>query len=296
MLYGIMLATIIIVCVLIILSSYQVYLTNIIRFERDYEAEFKNIEYSNVEKIKEDKNIKEVSVIQKIGTAEEEMSKSEGISTKINLIAYDKNSEKNNKLELIEGRMPNNTSEIVLSKQYYFQEINLGEEFELTINGNKKKYTVVGIAKKLVNDVSGGFSFKTIAGAITYCDEAKLNENSIVDVAIKTKNINKIYETTNNLSSNLNLYKTSEEKENNLVYNKNLLRYSLVKVQNEKEEGIRYTGDVNAEEFGEDLTKIVIITMSVIGITAIIVIYTSFKITYSGRVKELGMLTSIRNE
>ena len=296
MLYGIMLATIIIVCVLIILSSYQVYLTNIIRFERDYEAEFKNIEYSNVEKIKADKNIKEVSVIQKIGTAEEEMSKSEGISTKINLIAYDKNSEKNNKLELIEGRMPNNTSEIVLSKQYYFQEINLGEEFELTINGNKKKYTVVGIAKKLVNDVSGGFSFKTIAGAITYCDEAKLNENSIVDVAIKTKNINKIYETTNNLSSNLNLYKTSEEKENNLVYNKNLLRYSLVKVQNEKEEVIRYTGDVNAEEFGEDLTKIVIITMSVIGITAIIVIYTSFKITYSGRVKELGMLTSIRNE
>ena len=296
MLYGIMLATIIIVCVLIILSSYQVYLTNIIRFERDYEAEFKNIEYSNVEKIKADKNIKEVSVIQKIGTAEEEMSKSEGISTKINLIAYDKNSEKNNKLELIEGRMPNNTSEIVLSKQYYFQEINLGEEFELTINGNKKKYTVVGIAKKLVNDVSGGFSFKTIAGAITYCDEAKLNENSIVDVAIKTKNINKIYETTNNLSSNLNLYKTSEEKENNLVYNKNLLRYSLVKVQNEKEEGIRYVVDVNAEKFGNDLTKIVILTMSVIGITATIVIYTSFKITYSERVKELGMLTSIRNE
>ena len=222
-----------------------------------------------------------------------EKDSSGGASTRINIVSLDDNAVKNNRVKLTEGRMPKNTSEIVLSKQYFSNnDLYLGQELELTINGNKKKYTLVGFTETLVNDDSGGFTFQITVGAITYYDEASLDANSIVDVAIKTKNINKIYETTNNLADRLKLYETQEEKENNIVYNNKLLRYSLVELQDNKPKS-HYADDILADEFEGKLNKIVIATISAVAITSIVVIYTSFKIAYSGRVKELGMLTSI---
>ncbi len=277
---------------LIILSSYQAYTANITRSKRDYEAEFKNIKYSKVEEIKKDKNIKEVSVTYEIGTSAENIdTESSKGSTRVNIIAYDENSIKNNKVKLIEGRYPENTSEIVISQHEANGIVEVGQELELTINGNKKTYTVVGKAEELLNDY-GDFSFNFIAGAITYFDESTLMDDSLVNVSIITKNINKIKDTVNNLTEDLRLYESQEEKESNLIYNKTLLNYSMIRMKNKEDESI-YVGDRLAEEFAADVTKIFAGTIIVVAIASTIVIYTSFKISYSSRVKELGILASI---
>ncbi len=291
-----MLASILIVSVLIILSSYQNYEIKITRNERDYDAEFKNIRYSSIEEIKKNQNIKEISVTYNIGTSEEDFYKRPDeeqtrVTERINIMAYDENSIKNDKITLLEGRFAENQSEIVISKGIRVEPY-IGKKIDITINGKTNTYEVVGIAQSLPN-TKGDLSMQFITGAITCFDENKLDESSPVNVAIITKKINKIYDTTNELVDKLKLYETQEEKEANLVYNINLLRYSLVKLQNYEEPIIKYSKDVGAEEFGGDLTKIVAGTFAVIAVTSTIVIYTSFKITYSTRIKELGMLTSI---
>lgn len=291
----------------IVLCSYQEYVTNIMRYDRNYEAEFKNITYKNAQEIKKDKNIKEISMIQDIGTSEENFSNYAeqgglGSIIKINISAFDENAIKNNHIELLTGRMPTNTHEIVIGGWIPSEGItditensteNIGKKIDITVNGKKEKYEIVGTAKNLPNS-SSGFSAIWITPALAYFDENSFTEDTRLDVSILTKNIQKIYETTNELAETLNLYKTEEEKNANLTYYTNLLHYELVEVPEVQEQPImRYVGDTNAEEFAVDLRNIVIALISIISIASIIVIYTTFKMTYRERIKELGILSSI---
>lgn len=305
---GIALTMVLFTVIFIILFSYQKYVTNIMRYERNYEAEFKNISYKNAQEIKKDKNIKEISMIHNIGTSEENFSdhtEQGGIGSimKINISAFDENAIKNNHIELLTGRMPTNTHEIVIGSGIPSEGItgiteeyieNLGKKIEITINGKKEKYEIVGTAKNLPNSVIG-FSTIWIIPALTYFDENNFTEDMRVDVSILTNNIHKIYETTNGLAEKLNLYKTEEEKNSNLTYYTRLLYYELVDVQKiqEEQQFLINQEDVNAEEFAGDLRNIVIALISIISVASIIVIYTTFKMTYRERIKELGMLSSI---
>ncbi len=304
---GIALTMALFTVIFIILFSYQKYVTNIMRYERNYEAEFKNISYKNAQEIKKDKNIKEISMIHNIGTSEENFSdhtEQGGIGSimKINISAFDENAIKNNHIELLTGRMPTNTHEIVIGSGIPSEGItgiteeyieNLGKKIEITINGKKEKYEIVGTAKNLPNSVIG-FSTIWIIPALTYFDGNNFTEDTLLDVSILTKNIPKIYETTNGLAGKLNLYKTEEEKNANLTYHTRLLYYELVDVQKTQEEQLLINQeDANAEEFAGNLRNIVIALISIVSFASIIVIYTTFKMTYRERIKELGMLSSI---
>ncbi len=291
----------------ILLCSYQEYVTNIMRHERNYEAEFANITYKNAQEIKKDKNIKEISITQHIGTSEENFSNSTtqgslGSIMRIDIIALDENAKKNDHIELMSGRWPNNTHEIVIgawipSEGIFLEDENstdyMGKKITITIDGKKEVYEIVGRARNLRNS-SGGFSAVWIIPALTYFDEDSFTEDTNVDVSILTNNIQKIYETTNGLAKNLNLYKTEEEKNTNLKYYTNLLHYELVKVPETKEKPLLINaGDENTKEFAGDLRNIVIVLIVIISSASIIVIYTTFKMTYRERIKELGILSSI---
>ena len=52
---------------MIILSSYQEYIINIRRSDRNYEAEFRGITYEKALEIAKDENIKEVSIAYSFG-------------------------------------------------------------------------------------------------------------------------------------------------------------------------------------------------------------------------------------
>ena len=122
------------------------------------------------------------------------MKKEEGSTSRatnrINIMAFDENSIRNNKISLLEGRFAENQSEIVISKGISIEPY-IGKKIDITIDGKTNTYEIVGIAQNLPND-HGDFSMQFITGAITYFDETKLDEDSPVNVSILTKKINKI--------------------------------------------------------------------------------------------------------
>lgn len=88
-----------------------------------------------------------------------------------------------------------------------------------------------GLAESLPTD-TGGFGAEWLTGGIVYFSEGDIDKNDIVNVSILTNDIKRIYETTENLVNNLNLYKTQEEKDANVSYYEILLDYALVKGEN----------------------------------------------------------------
>ena len=70
---GIAVATVIIICTLIILFSYQKYAIEVVRGERNYEVEFSNIKYADSKEIEKDKNVKEISVTKDLGVSQENL-------------------------------------------------------------------------------------------------------------------------------------------------------------------------------------------------------------------------------
>lgn len=266
------------------------------RSERNYEAEFKNITYSDAKEIAKDENVKEISIYQDMGTSEEDINTySEIGSSHLNIIAYDENAIKNNHVKLIDGRFAKNTNEIVMKENSLYE---IGEKITVTINNEKNTYTVVGIAEGLPNETIGNVvSFNYKMKGLTYYDKSKIKDSDIVNITILTNDIQKIYDTTENLCKSLNLYETEEKKQNNLTYYDKLLNYALVPKQGTQNiTHITIDGEEAAIAFEEDMRNIAFSLIGIISIASIIVIYTGFKISYSERIKELGMLTSIRNE
>lgn len=291
--YGIILTTILIISVFILIASYQNYVVDIVRNEKNWEAELKNIKYAKALEIENYDNIKEVSIFYNIGLADEIINIENNIySVRINVTSY--NDIALNNINLIEGRFPNNDSEIVLSNKININK-NVGEKIELTINGIKKQYTIVGIAEGLENEDDLNI-YNRVNGALIYYEENNIKADDNVDISILTINVKKIYNTIDNLVKELNLYDSEEEINDNIIYNKTLLNYCLVFDCNNAEQDtieIMDISETNSSEFSSDLIKIISIVMLIIAIISIILIYTTFSITYNERIKEIGMLSSI---
>lgn len=280
-------------------------MVNIERNKKNWEAEFANVTYKQAKEIAKDKNINEISVCQKFGITEGDYSWDLGemyFEAKINLRAYDENYLKNSNITLIEGRFPKSSDEIIITKpdegsEYKIPQ-NIGEKIEIIINGEKKEYEIVGFTEKLEFDERK--FFYTEFAAITYFDKKQASDESIVDVTVLTKNIQKIYDTTRNLAKTFNIKekqesdekseqemleslfkteKTVEDKEIYLAFNTKLLEYACV------------------VEAGTSLANKLYITSGIsifiVSVVSIAVIYTSLKMTYSERIKEYGMLSSI---
>lgn len=290
--YGIILTTILVISVFILVASYQEYITNVIRNEENWEVKLKNIEFSKISEIENNKNIKEISILYNLGNTEETFYRYGNILTKVNFTAYSENAIKSSNIILKEGKFPTNSNEIVISS-YLEEELYIGKNVEFTINGIKKEYTVVGIAEKLENDKVIN-AFNLVAGVLAYYEEETIPSQAKVDVFIITNDIREVYKTVEELVSNLELYSNNEEIEENIEYNKTLLNYSLVFDDNEEETPeMKMITEANSEEFSTDLIKIVGIILCIIVIISVILIYTTFSITYNERTKEIGILESI---
>ncbi len=253
----------------IMLSSYQNYAINIMRNERNYEAEFKNIKYSQALEIAENENIKETSIILDLEISTEMLDK-EKTSTNdyLNIVAYDENAIKNNHVIVTSGRFATNNQEVVLSKELEKENkekgFSLGEKINVTINGENKEYTIVGFADGLpYENIGSAFALNYKKKALTYYDSSNIDKNSVCHVSILTKDIKKIYETTDNICEKLNLYKTQEEKQDNLKYNNALLNYALVKDVKNEYNPYTLTEDKMAMAFSGNVR---IIALSIIGI------------------------------
>lgn len=248
------------------MSSYQEYVLNIKRYERNWEAEFRNITYANALEIEKDSNIKEISVIYNKGNSEENFNKNfeasqSGIGSlqRINVSAYDKNAIKNN-AKFVEGRAPEKPYEIALSKKGTL-EYKIGDNIDITLNGGKNTYNIVGFVESLPSDVAG-FHYEYVTGAIAYYDKNEITDDTIVNVSILTNNIKKIYETVEELANKLELYETEEEKSANISYYEILLNYELVSGENMAEKDYFGVGEVESREHRTEMLKVALIVLS----------------------------------
>ncbi len=329
---GIAIVTMLILTVLVLISSFRQYMVDIERNDKNWEAEFIDIKYSKAKEIEKDKNVKEVSLYYNFGYSKESSSNYNEVKGKFEegsmfnkpfyMRAYDDNAIKNANLKLLSGRMPENSSEVIVSKiisegddtSPSILALDIGREIELTFNGEKKTYKIVGKVESLEED-NNTLSINR-QGLVTYLDNNIINENLIINARILTNNLQKICSTCDNLIEKLNLKEiqnssnklsveqsqiaqemqnslneqftqagldTSKKEEVDLdskvTYNKELLNYELV-------------SDVDSS-FRDMLFILSFGLTLVISFAAIVVIYTTFKMSYGERIRELGILSSL---
>lgn len=148
---------------------------------------------------------------------------------------------------------------------------------------------------------------------ITFLDNSKLSDDTILNMRALTNNTNKIQETVNKIANDLKIeenaitFKTRNSGNKwNIQVNEEGKPVSaeLIKLEENRNMELRYNtrlvnylgiNEENAEEkFSETIIKISIPVICVVILISFIMLYSSFKMTYSERIREYAMLSSLR--
>ncbi len=128
---------------------------------------------------------------------------------RIHLFGYDGNKLKND-IHIIKGKIPETPDELIVTSGALIHiDKNIGDELVMTFEGITKIYKIVGIAEFEGGDHQTGNLFDGkdyVMKAITFLDVKQLRNDTIVDVSMLSKNINRIYETTKKLEQELRIY------------------------------------------------------------------------------------------
>ena len=241
--------------------------------EKDnWDTKISNIEYKDYKKLKDYDDLEEISKTYNIGKVD--MQSSGITSIYIDIYAYDENSMKNLLASNVKaGRLPKNSEEIAISNtNSTSNEISLGnKDYNIgdKINLNNKEYTIVGVLNETKHDESS--MTKVIQGGITFLDEDVLSDESLLDLYISNKKINKVYDTEKKIINDLKI------PEKDISYNEELLVYSLV----------------SNSKFKDSFYLIGITLLLVVAISSVVLIFTTLNILLNSRKKEFGELLSI---
>ena len=221
MIISIIVVTILINSITTLALSYQDYIINLSRNKENWEIFFDNIEYDNVKYIENDKNVKQVSIVQDIGISDNSYSK--GFTELIHIKAYDNNALDNLSINLKKGRLPQASNEIIINEDMSFE---IGDSINVIIKGTEYNYTIVGELENTDFDEFNYAQRKAINGAITLCDKANINDRTYVSASIISNDISDIYNTAKRIENEIN-----SKKQNVGVstrYNEELLSYACV--------------------------------------------------------------------
>lgn len=268
---GLIIIIVSIFSVLILLSSYQKYMINSVLSKDNWDTKISNIEYKDYKKLKDYNDLKEISKIYGMGKVD---MQSPGItSIYVDIYAYDENSMENLLSSNIKnGRLPENSEEIAISRTSDSNIIDLGEKQYRVgdkINLNNKEYTIVGVLNETKHDE--GTMIEITYGGITYLEEEDLSDESILDLYISNENIKNVYNTEEKIVSDLRI------SENDISFNEELLVYSLI----------------SNSRFKESFYLIGVTLLLVVAISSIVLIYTTLNILLNSRKKEFGKMLSI---
>lgn len=215
--------------------------------------------------------------------------------------AYTEEALKNMKIHLIEGRLPENENEIVLSTTFFDGKENepkIGDTITLEIGKRMSDgYELIGSAKE-ENETFEKIGTKTYlvcgkiqrpdfekstdnyTSGVTFLNEEKPLTAKTVDIGVISKNVKKIYKDTEEIAEKLGLHYENAlgKKAYDIQYNEYVLAFKGVSSTN---------------GFNEMLYTVCGILITVIMVGSILVIYNSFAISVSERKKQFGMLASI---
>lgn len=262
----------------------------IIKNNGRYQVKY-NIPSSKLEIIENDNNVKDYYYYYHIG-----YHKLDNVTNEqkpyIDVVGADKNFL--NELTLLEGRLPSNNNEIVVSETLISNsdnKIKVGDKLTLYIGDYsinymeeginvdtiKKEYTVVGINERYVTESQHSYYW----GYQVYTLDK--TDNSI-NVLVNFKSYKDSYKKGEMLSKKLDINQDSEVLDliefgySHVEYNDSLL--SLY-------------GEVKYTNILESVYGILIIVLSLISIGCIMVIYNSFAISVMERKKQFGLFASI---
>ena len=301
---GIIMSTALICAVAGVFSSFQQTLIKHAKdSDGDYHAVFFNVAQNETKYILENRNVKNTFVTQGIGYSKLENVQNE-YKPYLYLMQFDKNALTNWGLKLIDGRMPENSNEIVIPRHletnggviYYHVgdkiTLNIGkrmtdDEEELKQNNpynnqaeegeedyvaehlettQSREFTVVGVIERPNMEIED-YSAPGYT-VITLLDN--VDKQLPVNIAVKYKNIREAYNITKDIEKQLT--------DTNSTTNSELLRWSGV------------TRDSGTLQMLYSLAGIVI---GIIIVSSVFVIRNSFAISITEKMKQYGMLSSI---
>lgn len=289
---GIMLSTALICGVAGLVSSFQNSLIEWVKInDGNYHVTFSDVSSDKIKYITENQKVKDYFFSSSLGWANLEGSKANN-KPYLHVLSYDKKALENHGVVLTDGRLPQNSNEIIITESvltearvplkigdtitlnignrksnddYYLDDDNLYTEGDESIVDTKARiYTIVGFMETL--DVeefySPGYS------ALTYMDEIP----AIIDISVLYKAPKDYEKITKNLCKTLNL-----NFDGDVYVNSDFLRF----------QGVMSDSMLNV------LYTIAGVVIFIIVISSVFVIRNSFSISVSEKNRQYGMLSSV---
>ena len=315
---GIILATALITAVAGMVTSFRQTLINwTIKTDGNYHYSFKNAPSEELKYIENNRSIENYYLTQGIGYAKLNESKNE-YKPYLYVMSYNNGALKNAPIDLVEGRLPQNENELVISEHIITngkvnykigQKISLEmgerlsenskldqqnpynkdeEEFNFKFN---KTYEIVGIMQRQKNNVepysAPGYT------VITYLDDSNIKENTNIYVLL---NKNKLKDRYKVFADILNIPEDLAEK--------NVKGTITIEKFDKLNETAKYKFEINKDllrfqalEFGDSILSTLyalsIIIISIIIVTSVFCIRNSFAISITEKMKQYGMLASV---
>ncbi len=260
--------------------SFQNFLINNEKENGAWEVIYKDISKDDLKYIENNTNVKEYMLTSDLYMAENNYSNEEYIK----ICAYDDKALEGMGVNLVNGKLPTNSDEIVLSRTFFDGKDNepkIGDSINLEygsfdynsnfIKEGSKTYKITGIIERPNFEKSGDY----FTSGITKLEDS--NNISTYNIGVITKNPKNIFEESVENAEKLDSYK-GQDIEEKIQFNHGLLSYMGVSQDN---------------GFITFLYSICAILLVVISVGAILVIYNAFAISVSERKKQFGMLSSI---
>lgn len=294
---GIILSTALITSVSTLLASFQ---TSTYEYTKkhygNYHYEFVNVPLQDLDRLKSNSNVEDLFITQDIG---HHIFNDSQKQLDIKLIRVSENTLSKLGIELLEGRMPQNENEIIVSNKTETEENikpQIGSDIVLTShNGNTTTYKVVGIANIMNQQIEPRFTssnsefFYTF---ITYLDTNLLNDRlnvyiRCIDLKNRVNTLSDILQIDSKTFEELK-EKTISKTETNLIATNSKL-YSCIP----NPQLISFETESDSDQTSQMLYFIAAIVIFIIIITSVYCIKSSFNIAITERVRLYGILSSI---
>lgn len=252
-----------------------------------YESIIENSTPEIIEQAEEQNNFKDIIPVSHIGMAENDFSD----ENFIRIMGVEKENIDKVAGMALEGRMPENENEIVVSTSFFNEETPyIGDKITLKIGKRLSDgYELIGSPKEeneefeveetrtfticgIINRPYFETYYDYYNAAIILVDRSEILNSEKIDLALIDKNSKNIYEDSERLAESVNV------SEDDIQYNNSVLMYK----------GVSLNSGFNAM-----LYSVCGILIVVIMIGSILVIYNGFAISVSERKKQIGMLISI---
>lgn len=317
---GIILATSLLTAVITMVVSFR---ATMIEYEKEdagnYHYVFEDVPYEDLKYFKNNTNIEDIYCTEDIGYTYLEGNNND-YKPYLHLLAFNEKALINSSVKLVEGRMPQNENEIVISehiKDIAEVEYNIGDtlsldvskrtdlsgEYELDqsnayVEGEEKlesmytkEYKVVGIIERpnydIENPASPGYTI------VTYLNDNNATQNLNIYVLLSEyglKNQEEFVSQITGIDKNI----LTKLENNEQLDEKELEEYNNIKYSYSKNEGLlRYENFEVSDSTMSTVLSLAVVVIVIIIVTSIFCIRNSFAISITEKMRQYGMLASV---